>query len=96
MKHSRVGRKPKPIVFYTHPEETQLCPVAALDSYISMAEPWHGEEPKESKLFISYTTPHKPIGKSSIARWIKDILDLSGVDIGTFQAHSVRGAASSN
>ena len=94
-KTSKGGKKPKPIEFYSFPDDPQLCPVEVIKSYISMTKEWRVGNSGRSSLFISHISPHDPIGTSSIARWIKDLLDLSGVDISVFQAHSVRGAASS-
>ena len=95
-KTSKKGRAPKPMDFYSHPEETKLCPFSVIDSYISMTEPWRGKNPRETKLFLSYVPPHKPIVKSTLAGWIKQTLGLTGgIDTSTFQAHSTRSAASS-
>ena len=44
-----------------------------------------------SKLFLSWKT-HKPVVKSSLARWLTQVLHLSGLDTSTFKAHSYRGA----
>ena len=49
----------------------------------------------ESKLFISVIKPHRVVSSSSIARWLKRILEVAGVDTSIFSAHSVRGASSS-
>ena len=46
-------------------------------------------------LILSYIEPHQPITVQWIAHWIKDILEEAGVDMGTFKARSVRGAATS-
>ena len=51
----------------------------------------HLEEPNVS--FLSVIKPFKPVSSSTIARWIKEILALSGVDTDIFKAHSTRGAA---
>ena len=61
-----------------------------------MKEPWRGENTRDTKLFLSYVPPHKPIVKSTLAGWIKQMLGLTGgIDTSTFQAHSTRSAASS-
>ena len=51
----------------------------------------HLEEP--NVLFLSVIKPFKPVSSSTIARWIKEILALSGIDTDIFKAHSTRGAA---
>ena len=39
--------------------------------------------------------PHRAVGSSTIARWLKSTLEAAGVDTSIFSAHSVRGASSS-
>ena len=43
-------------------------------------------------LLILYKT-FKNVSTSTIARWLRCVLDMSGIDISTFQAHSYGGAA---
>ena len=57
-----------------------------------VALPLHSEK---SKLFISVIKPHRVVSLSSIARWLKGLLEVAGVDTSIFSAHSVRGASSS-
>ena len=38
--------------------------------------------------------PHKPVTSATIARWVKTVLSLAGID-GVFTAHSTRGASAS-
>ena len=38
---------------------------------------------------------HKPICSSTLARWLKSLLERAGIDTGIFKAHSVRGATTS-
>ena len=95
MKHLKKNQRPKPIEFYVYPGDKDLCPVNIIDCYIKRSESWRGDMGQVSKLFLSYTKPHGPITSTSIARWIKHILDMAGIDASIFQAHSVRGASSS-
>ena len=39
--------------------------------------------------------PHKPVRSCTIARWLKTILENSGIDTKIFKAHSTRGASTS-
>ena len=48
-----------------------------------------------SAFFLCHKKPHKPASKSTLARWIKDVLLLADVDTKVFKAHSLRGASSS-
>ena len=46
-------------------------------------------------MFISFNKPYNVVTKDTIARWIKTILKLAGIDIATFKPHSTRAASSS-
>ena len=39
--------------------------------------------------------PHKPVSSSTLARWLKSLLEKAGIDTGIFKAYSVRGAGTS-
>ena len=39
--------------------------------------------------------PHKPVASCTIARWLKEMLKLAGIDVSIFSGHSVRGASTS-
>jgi hypothetical protein len=47
--------------------------------------------PKQTQLFLSWATK-RPVTKQTLARWLKDVLALAGIDTSQFQAHSYRGA----
>ena len=72
-------------------EDLDLCPCACLEEYerrTSVHRTRHLEEP--NILFLSVIKPFKPVSSSTIARWIKEILALSGIDTDIFKAHSTR------
>ena len=52
---------------------------------------WDTSDP----LFLSYVKSHKPVTFQRIAHWLKDLLQLEGVDGSIYLAHSVRGACTS-
>ena len=49
----------------------------------------------ESKLFVSFIKPHSAVTSSTVARWLRSILDQAGIDSKIFGAHSTRGASAS-
>ena len=49
----------------------------------------------EDKLLISYQKPYKRISKDTLARWLRTVLQRSGIDTGQFGAHSTRMASTS-
>ena len=94
VKNVKAGKKPTPIEFHRHEEDPKLCPLQCLDDYISLTETWR-KEGVPSSLFLSFVAPHGPISKSRLAGWVKEVLHLAGINTDIFQAHSLRGAASS-
>ena len=48
------------------------------------------------KLFITHQKPFHPASKDSIARWIKELLTLAGINTDLFIPHSCRAAAASH
>lgn len=81
------------IILKRNPQDPQLCPVICLKAYVEKTRELRNGDSGE--LFIALVPPHKVVGVSSIARWIKDALRMSGIDTSIFAAHSTRGAAAS-
>ena len=72
--------------------EANLCIVRHVNMYIDMTKNIRGGS---DQLLISYVTPYKPVSRDTIARWLKCMLTMSGVDTKVFSAHSTRSAATS-
>eukprot|EP00117_Sycon_ciliatum_P008008 scpid18224/ scgid10901/ len=70
-----------------------LCPVQHLLEYGRRSAVWRldGSGP----LLLSFRKPHKPVSSPTVARWLKEVLGLAGIDTAQFSAHSSRGAATS-
>ncbi|KZR98512.1 Uncharacterized protein APZ42_006031 [Daphnia magna] len=71
----------------------KCCPVECLESYVAISREWR--DPDSSALFLSIRRPHKPVGSSTLGRWIKTCLSDAGLDPSSFSAHSTRGDAAS-
>ncbi|KAI9555870.1 hypothetical protein GHT06_018387 [Daphnia sinensis] len=67
------------------------CPVDCLENYLRRSKTLC---PSSNSLFISLKKPYRPVGSSTIARWIKKCLSGAGID-NLFSAHSTRGSAAS-
>ena len=50
--------------------------------------------PKPTQFFLSHKTG-KPVQRATISRWLRQVMELSGIDISTFKPGSTRGASSS-
>ena len=48
-----------------------------------------------TSLFLAIIKPHKPVTSSTIACWLKKVLELSRIDTSIFSAHSARSALTS-
>ena len=48
-----------------------------------------------TKVLIGTIKPQKAVAPSTIARWLKTMLEQAGIDTTIFSGHSTRGAASS-
>jgi hypothetical protein len=71
-------------------EKPELCVVKTLLSYINRTK----DVRKTSSLLISFVT-YDEVTTSTLARWLKSVLELSGINSSIFKAHSFRGAAAS-
>ena len=92
LKHTRPGRHQDQFELIPFTQDARLCVVQRLKSYINRTKELRATS---SKLFSSYIKPFKPVRKDTIARWIKSVLKVSGVDIDKFSTHSCRSASTS-
>ena len=47
------------------------------------------------ELFITFVKPHRHASRDTISRWIKEVLNMAGIDTTKFSAHSSRSASKS-
>ena len=91
-KQSRQGKPLTEFFFPSFPHDPGLCPMETLKSYETRTAPNRGTE---EKLFLALIKPYKALTSSTIARWLKSLLEAAGINTSVFSAHSVRGASSS-
>ena len=92
-KQSRQGKTLREYFFPSFLHNRELCPVTTLQKYIDVTSSLRPEG--KVKLFVAIVKPHNPVSSATIARWLRDVLQQAGIDIGIFGAHSIRGASSS-
>ncbi|XP_046340897.2 uncharacterized protein LOC125383559 [Haliotis rufescens] len=92
IKQSRPGSHQAEITLPAYTPNSSLCIVRVLQEYLVRTAPMRNGE---NQLFISYTQPHKAVSKDTVSRWIKQVLQLSGIDMNTFTPHSTRMASTS-
>jgi len=73
--------------------ESQLCPVRTLTEYLNRTQGFRTGE--KHQLFLSLTGNHKPITTQTMSRWVKNVLNNSGINSSIFCAHSTRHASTS-
>ena len=90
-KQSRQGKPLGEFFFPSFSSNTTLCPAYTLRLYLDKTMLLRKEE---TRLFVSFVKPHKAVASSTIARWLRMMLELSGIDSSIFGAHSTRGHCS--
>ena len=93
-KTTKPGERPPDLEIHRFDDDPNLCPMKTLQAYLHRTSPWR-KNPKEGELFVGTKAPHDPVHKSTIARWIKNILTRANIDTSRYQAHSIRAASSS-
>ena len=83
--------------FPSFPEDPLVCPMVTLRAYEERTQPFRTSSSGDFKstLFLSCIGQHDPVSSSTIARWLKTLMEEAGIDISIFKVHSVRGAANS-
>lgn len=85
--------KSQPILkFQYFSQEKNLCIASCLFDYINFTK---NIRENENKLFLSLNKSHKAISSQTISRWLKEVLQASGINIELFKGHSTRSAATS-
>ena len=88
LKTSRLGKSFTLTV--NHYDNENLCAMHTLLKYIDRTN----NQRKSRQLLVSYCS-FMPVKSSTVARWLKEVLFLSGINTDTFKAHSYRSAATS-
>lgn len=86
LKTSRSGHSYSLVI--EHFKDEKLCAMHTLLYYIQKTASCR----LSRNVLISYVT-FKAVSSSTVARWLKCILEMSGIDTNTFKAHSYRAAS---
>jgi hypothetical protein len=88
LKTSRQGKKFQ--LELLHYDDEKLCAMHTLLHYLDRTKNlW-----KSTQVLVSYCS-YRAVTSSTIARWLKMVLEQSGIDTSKFKAHSYRTAAAS-
>ena len=92
LKQTRPGQHLKSETLKSYKRDLKIFPGNVLQSYIDQTK---DTRRNETKLFISFEKPHKPVGVKTISRWNKEPLKTAGVNVEHYQRHSLRSARAS-
>ena len=83
----RTQVKPLALKAYTHDES--LCVFSTLIEYLQRIETLRVTG---SQLLISFQKPHKAVSRDTISRWIRTVMQMSGINLDVYKAHNTRAA----
>ena len=85
----------KTLEFHRYSWSENLDVVACLEAYIIATQALRDTDSKKTQLLISFKSPHEPVTTSTIARWLRTLMEDAGIDTSKYKAHSTRSAATS-
>ncbi len=91
MKTSKPGKHIKPLVFKAYPHDADLCVLSCLNEYIVRTEPIRKKGCDQ--LLITHGKPNGPAARSTVTRWMTEVMTAAGINMAIFSSHSVRTAA---
>lgn len=91
LKTSRPGKHFGQLELRAYHPDKRLCVVTFLEEYVRRTKPLRGS----SRLFISYQKPHDSVTTDTVGRWLRKVLENSGLDVRKYGAHSTRAASTS-
>ena len=83
--------KPNPVLILPFFDDVKICPATVLKVYIDRTKLVRNCE----NLFVAICKPHKAVGSQTISRWLSNVLELAGIDVNIFKAHSFRHSSTS-
>ena len=74
---SKPGDSPKSSFHASFGKDKDLCPVSCLKCYETNTKEFRSTDINQNnKLFLSYISSHNPVTSSTLARWIKNMLQV--------------------
>lgn len=85
----------KELVFPQYDQSENLDVTLCLETYIIATQALRDTAEAKKQLLISFQSPYQPVTTSTIARWLRTLMEAAGVDTKKYKAHSTRAAATS-
>ena len=92
IKQTKAGVKSVPIKFTSYSADPTPCVVTTLKEYSARTEDLRGHC---KQLFISYLKHFHPVSRSTISRWVKEVMKAAGINVAKFKPHSTRSVSTS-
>ena len=92
LKTTRVGFQQSENTVRAYAPDRRLCLVTYLREYLSRTKEIRN---KTVHLFLTTQKPHGAASKQTLAKWIRTVMLLAGLDISIFTPHSIRAASTS-
>lgn len=92
IKTSGPGRSQPVLIIPEFKEKPELCVASTVLEYLAKTAVFRGTE---TVLFLAKRKPYKKVGSQTISRWIKGVMEKSGINTNMFTAHSTRHASTS-
>ncbi|KAJ8976062.1 hypothetical protein NQ317_002537 [Molorchus minor] len=88
IKTSGKGRLQPVLVLPYFQQNPSICAASTRSCYLSRT----AELRSCDRLFIPFKRPHNPVSSQTLGRWVKMVLNASGIDTTQFSTHSTRHA----
>jgi len=90
VKQGRPGYRPENLTLKVYPKDKNLCIHRYLSVYLLRTLELRGNV---KEVFISFKKPHKKVSRDTVSRWVKTVLEHSGIDSNKFKPGSTRAAS---
>ena len=81
IKQTRPDCPVQPAIVPRYPLDIDICPYACLERYINQTQVLRHDD----TLFVSAIKPHLAVGSQTFLTWIKEVLQMSGIDCELFK-----------
>ncbi len=77
-------------MFRAYVHDADLCIYKVITAYLQ-----HTRDLRtvHSQLLISFQKPHLPIGRDTLAKWIRTVMAMSGINTTFYKPHTTRSAS---
>lgn len=93
MKVTRPGFEQYEDTIKAYTPDRRLCLVTVLREYLVRLKNLRAAT--TTQLFVSFNQPHDAVSKETVSRWVKIVMQRSGLDTSIFTPHSIRSASTS-